>query len=289
MINVEVITNNIPKLPDEIAVKRVATYCRVSTLQEIQFNSLETQMDFFENMIAERVNWKFVGIYADQASGRNNLKMKEFQRMMADCRAGKIDLVLVKSISRLGRNTVQFLNSCSELNALGIDVYFVLEKIHVSDPQAVRLMTIYASLFQNESEEKSANVKWGLMHGFTTGTSGLADRVCYGYRHNDAGKLVPYQPEADVVKRIFEMRNRGASLRRISTALESDGVPAPRGGKQWGIETIRKILQNEKYRGDVILQKTYVSEYFTGKQAANNGERNRYLIEGHHEGIVGKR
>ena len=141
---------------------KVAAYCRVSTEQERQYHSLEAQREHFEKYISERTWWVFVGIYAEQASGRNNAKMKEFQRMMADCRAGKIDLILVKSISRLGRNTVQFLQACNELNALKVDVYFQIEKLYISNPKAVRMLTIFASLYQDESETKSFAVHWGM-------------------------------------------------------------------------------------------------------------------------------
>ena len=140
--------------------RNVAAYCRVSTTQEEQYHSLDAQRRYFEKYIREQEHWTFVGIYAEQASGRNNAKMKEFQRMMTDCRAGKIDLILVKSIGRLGRNTLQFLQACNELNALKVDVYFQIEKLYISNPKAVRMLTIYASLFQNESETKSFAVHW---------------------------------------------------------------------------------------------------------------------------------
>ena len=138
---------------------RVAAYCRVSTQQEIQHHSLELQQQYFGKYINGTLNWTFVGIYAEQGSGRHHCKMKEFQHMMEDCRAGKIDYILVKSISRLGRNTLQFLQACNELNELGIDVYFEVEKLHINDPQAVRMLTLYASLYQNESEAKSFAIR----------------------------------------------------------------------------------------------------------------------------------
>ena len=148
-----------PKPPTEIIrLKKVAAYCRVSTQQEIQERSLEVQKAYFHESIPKKPDWIFAGVYADEASGRHNKKMKDFQRMMRDCREGKIDLILVKSISRLGRNTVQLLYACSELNRLGIDVYFEVEKLHINDPDAIRLLTIYACLYQNESQEKSHNV-----------------------------------------------------------------------------------------------------------------------------------
>ena len=143
-------------LPKMIIHRKVAAYCRVSTQQEIQHHSLEAQLEYYEKRILGTPSWEFEGIYADEASGRNNRKMYDFQRLMDDCRAGKIDLIITKSISRLGRNTLQFLNACAELKALNVDVFFEVEKLYLHNPKAVRLLTIYASVYQNESEVKSA-------------------------------------------------------------------------------------------------------------------------------------
>lgn len=145
-------------LPQILTYKKVAAYCRVSTLQEIQHHSLIAQQQYYEQLIRTHPGWIFAGIYADQASGRHNLKMRDFQRMLEDCRNDHIDLILVKSISRMGRNTVQFLQACNELNQLGVDVFFEVEKLYISNPKAVQLLTIYASVYQNESESKSAFV-----------------------------------------------------------------------------------------------------------------------------------
>lgn len=274
------------QLPQAIRPKRVAAYCRVSTMQEIQHHSLEAQRDYYEKLIASRPHWIFVGVYTDQASGRHNLKMRDFQSMLEDCRNGKIDLILVKSISRMGRNTVQFLQACNELNDLGVDVYFEVEKLHINDPQAVRLLTIYASLFQNESESKSALITWGIRARFANGLSGFANRPCYGYRRNAEGLLEIVPEEAEIVRRIYSWHREGRSLRSISKTLADMGIKSPRGHSQWSIETIRKILNNEKYYGNVLLQKTYISNYFTGKQSVNNGELERYLLQTHHQPIV---
>lgn len=276
------------KFPDMIRPKRVAAYCRVSTEQEIQYHSLEIQKKYFTDEIAEKVNWIFVGVYADQASGRHNEKMKNFQRMMRDCRDGKIDLILVKSVSRLGRNTVQFLQACGELNRLGVDVFFEVERLHINDPDAIRLLTVYASLFQNESEDKSAAIRWSFRVRFHDGSSGFADRVCYEYTQGENGNLIPDPARVEIVRAIFNWHKNGLSLRAITAQLKEHGIPSPRGNPVWHIETVRKILNNEKYYGDVLLQKTYVSDYFTGRQSPNNGELDQYLIEGHHEGIVKK-
>lgn len=273
-------------LPQVLIYINVAAYCRVSTLQEIQHHSLLAQQDYYERLIRNRPGWVFAGIYADQASGRHNLKMHNFQRLMDDCRNGKIDLILVKSISRMGRNTVQFLQACTELNQLGVDVYFEVEKLYIHDPKAVRLLTIYASLYQNESQSKSDLVCWGIRTRFANGTSAFANRPCYGYRQDADGTLVPVPEEAEVVRLIYRWHQQGMSLRKIASTLKEIGVPSPRSNPVWGIETIRKILNNEKYHGNVLLQKTYISHYFTGKQAINNGELPRYLLEAHHDPII---
>lgn len=266
--------------------KKVAAYCRVSTDQEIQLHSLETQQEYYENLIKAKTGWQFVGIYTDTASGLNNKKMLGFQELMQDCRNGKIDLILIKSISRLGRNTLQFLNSCDELKTLNVEVFFEVEKIYASDLNATLLMTVYESMFQHESEEKSFNTRWGIRVGFANGSSKFANAECYGYRKNSNGKLEIYEPEAEIVRSIYKWRDQGVSLRGISKKLSELGIKSPRGKDIWGIETIRLILNNEKYRGNVLLQKTFVDELFTKKRRPNKGEYPQYLIENHHEAIV---
>lgn len=268
--------------------KKVAAYCRVSTDQEIQLHSLETQQEYYENLIKAKTGWQFVGIYTDTASGLNNKKMLGFQDLMDDCRNGKIDLILIKSISRLGRNTLQFLNSCDELKTLNVEVFFEVEKIYASDLNATLLMTVYESMFQHESEEKSFNTRWGIRVGFANGSSKFANAECYGYRKNSNGKLEIYEPEAEIVRSIYKWHNQGVSLRGISKKLSELGIKSPRGKDIWGIETIRLILNNEKYRSDVLLQKTFVDELFTKKRRPNNGEYPQYLIENHHEAIIEK-
>ena len=273
-------------LPKIIIHRKVAAYCRVSTQQEIQHHSLEVQREYYEKRIRSTSGWEFVGIYADEASGRNNRKMYDFQRLMDDCRAGKIDLIITKSISRLGRNTLQFLNACEELKALDVDVFFEVEKLYLHNPKAVRLLTIYASVYQNESEVKSANTRWGIRTRFASGTSGIAKLPCYGYRRDVNGELVIEPAEAAVVQMIYDLRSKSLSLRKIVHELKERAIPSPTGKAAWGVETVRRILQNEKYKGHVLLQKTYVSNFFTGKRTTNNGELPKYLLEGHHEAII---
>lgn len=285
-MKVETIPANKHVLLKRQLIKKVAAYCRVSTDQEIQLRSLETQQEYYENLIKNKPGWEFVGIYADTASGLNNKKMHGFQDLMQDCRNGKIDLILIKSISRLGRNTVQFLKSCDELKALNIEVFFEVEKIYISDLKATALMTVQESMFQHESEEKSYNTRWGIRARFAEGTSKFADAECYGYRKDSNGKLEVYEPEAKVIRNIYSWREQCVSLRGISKRLSELGIKSPRGKDIWGIETIRLILNNEKYRGEVLLQKTFVAELFSKKRRPNQGEYPQYLIENHHEAIV---
>lgn len=273
-------------LPQIAVCKKVVAYCRVSTSQEIQYHSLEAQQQYYENLIQNHPGWIFAGIYSDQASGRHNAKMTAFQKMLNDCRGKKIDLILVKSISRMGRNTVQFLQACEELNRLGVEVYFEVEKLYISNQKAAQLLTIHASVFQNESESKSSFVTWGIRTRFANGTSALANRPCYGYRQTEDGMLVPVPEEAEIVRLIFEWRQQGMSLRKIVATLADMEIKSPRGHINWSIETVRKILSNEKYYGNVLLQKTYISDYFTGKQSPNRGQLKKYLMENNHKAII---
>ena len=161
-----------------------------------------------------------------------------------------------------------------------------MEKIYLHNTKAVRLLTIYASVYQNESETKSANTCWGILTRFANGTSAIANTPCYGYRRNEVGELEVVPKEAEVMLLIYAFHNKGLSLRKIAGELKERNILSPKGKPQWGISCIRRILHNEKYIGHVLLQKTYVSDYFTGKQATNNGELPRYLLEDHHESIV---
>ena len=170
----------------------------------------------------------------------------------------------------------------------GFDVYFQTENLHIRDPQAIRILTIYASLYQNESESKSHNVRWGNIVRFMDGSSKFFDRSCYGYRNGADGTLEIVPSEAAVVRAIYEWHNDGVSLREISRRLMDAEIKAPRGGNTWRIETIRKILNNEKYYGDVCLQKTYIADYFTGKQVPNRGEYESFLLQDHHTAIIPK-
>lgn len=165
----------------------------------------------------------------------------------------KIDLILTKSISRFGRNTLDELRILQDLRLLGLDVYFEQENLWLHDQQVQMLITLYCALAQNESENMSRNIRWGIRQGFKSGTSGYADFVCYGYCQDKNGNLIINNEEAKVVQEIFEMRAAGFSLGRISDWLYENGISSPTGKERWSCETISKMLRNEKYVGDVML------------------------------------
>lgn len=211
---------------------------------------------------------------------------KQFNAMIRKCKSGKIDLILTKSISRFGRNTLDELKVLQDLRILGVDVYFEQENLWLHDQQVQMLITLYCALAQNESENMSRNIRWGIRQGFKNGTSGFADFTCYGYRQDESGNLIVHDTEAKIVQEIFEMRADGFSLSKISEWLFDNGILSPTGKERWSRETLNKMLRNEKYVGDVMLQKTFVDNLFEGKQTVNNGELDRVLIQNHHQGIV---
>ncbi|MFT8872914.1 MAG: recombinase family protein [Sporolactobacillus sp.] len=267
--------------------RRVAAYCRVSTLFEEQATSLAAQMQYWQTQIDQNPMWENTGIYADTASELQSGTRPEFCKLMRKCRQGKVDMILTKSISRFGRNAMESIKTMRKLQALKVNVYFELEGIYSLDPHARMLMEFYCAFAQVESENKSANIRWGVTQDFKAGTSGYAHFSCYGYRYDKIlGQLTIEPEEAKVVREIFAMRAQGNSLGVISQALFEKSIPSPTGKYQWSRETINKILHNEKYFGSVLLQKSFVEDIFDGKQYRNSGQRNRYLLKNHHEAIV---
>ena len=212
----------------------------------------------------------------------------EFRLMMSQCHKKKIDLILTKSISRFGRNTVDMLHSLRDLHGLGVEVYFEQEDMWLNEQRIQILLTAYCALTQAESEDMSRNIKWGIKRGFEKGTSGYAEFVCFGYKRGDNGRLVIDEPDAEIVRKIFEMRASGCSLGTISNWLYESKVSSPTGKPHWSRETISKLLRNEKYVGDVLFQKTFIADLFSRKQIKNQGELERFLIQEHHPAIVSR-
>lgn len=283
------------KMPDFIdrcpaAMKRfrVAAYCRVSTRQEEQNSSIEQQEQYYTQVISNNPNWTNVGVFSKRVSGLRMKGRSEFQALMRLCRRGKVDLILIKSFSRLGRNTLDMLQALRELRDLGVDVYFEEKNLWLHDERMEMLITVFCAFAQSESENMSQNIRWGVRQGFRMVTSGYANFVCYGYKRGDDGRLTIDEPDAEIVRRIFQMRAEGKSLGAISDWLYENKKPSPAGKERWSRETINKLLRNEKYTGDVLLQKTFVKNVLTGKQFKNRGELERYLIQQHHPMIVSR-
>ena len=267
---------------------RVAAYCRVSSDKEEQRSSLDSQIQYYQEQITACENWVFAGIFSDRGSGLKDEERTALQAMMEKCRQGKIDLILTKSISRFGRNTLNTLITTRELKALGVDVWFEKEHIHLLSEDSEMMLTAYAMFAQAESESMSRNIRAGIRYGFKSGNSGYAHFVCYGYELDGNGNLVINEAQAVIVKEIFVRRAAGQSLAKISEWLYEAGVKSPTGKDRWSRETLNKLLHNEKYTGDVLLQKTYISNLLDGVQIKNTGEKARYLYRNHHSAIIDK-
>lgn len=266
---------------------RVAVYCRVSCNSNEQKNSLQAQQEYYSKAVIKNENCLLVGIYADIASGVNKKKRVQFNKLIKDCKKGKIDIIVTKSISRFARNTLDFFEVIRMLRELSVDVYFENEKIWLSKEMNEFMMTTYAAIAQEESMMKSRSIKWGLENSFISGDSKIAQRKCFGYT-NDNGNLVVNSEQACIVKEIYKMYLEGLSLSSIVKELYQKGVKSPTGNDRWTVSAIDKILSNEKYVGNVLLQKTYVSDVLKHAKIKNDGEKAKYLYENNHEGIIDK-
>lgn len=272
--------NVVPKL-------KVAAYCRVSTDSDEQATSYDAQVEHYTSFIRKNPEWEFAGIYADDGiTGTNTKKREEFNRLMVDCRCGKIDMIITKSICRFARNTLDCLTHVRELKSINIPVYFEKENINTMDAKGEVLLTIMASLAQQESESLSQNVKMGFQFRYQNGEVSVNHNRFMGYAKDDAGNLVVDKEEAEIVKRIFREYLEGMSLQQIGKGLEHDGILTGAGGSKWRVETIKKMLKNEKYMGDALLQKTYTVDVLNKKRVANDGIVPQYYVENNHEPII---
>lgn len=263
---------------------RVAAYCRVSTSNDAQLESLETQKAHYESYITSRDDWQFAGLYFDEGiSGTKKDKRPELTRMMQDCAAKKIDFIITKSISRFSRNTTDCLELVRKLLEMNVPIYFEKENINTGSMESELFLTILSSMAEGESTSISENSKWSIKKRFQNGTFKLS-YAPYGYRWD--GRTLRVIPEqAEVVKRIFADVLSGKGTDTIAKELDAEGIPTKRGGK-WTSSSVRGIIANEKYTGDVIFQKTYTDESFN--RHTNNGELDMYYIQDHHEAIISR-
>lgn len=268
---------------------RVAAYCRVSTQMEEQLNSYEVQKSYYTEKINSEPKWKLVGIFADKGiTGTSALKRDEFQKMIRMCKRKQIDMIITKSISRFSRNTVDCLNYVRMLRQLDVDVFFEEQGIHSKDAGAEFYITIYGSIAQSESENISANVRWGIQQRAKEGKVHFAYSRFLGYKEGPDGKPMIDEEQADTVKFIFNEYLLGSSLADIAKLLTAKGIKTPSGKSGWNGSTVRTILSNEKYKGDALLNKTYISDCISKKVKKNNGERPMYYVENNHPAIIDK-
>lgn len=266
---------------------RVAAYCRVSTKQDEQLNSYEVQKRHYTERINSEPDWTLVDIFADKGiTGTSVRKRDEFNRMIRYCKKGKIDMIITKSIARFARNTVDCLQHTRMLKELGVDVYFEEQGIHSKQPGAEFYITIYGSIAQSESENISANVKWGKAQSAKEGKVSFHYKNFLGYRQGDDGNPEIEPEEAKTVKLIYERYLMGDSLDGIAKRLEKMNILSPSGKEKWQSSTVRSILTNEKYKGDAIINKTYISDCLSKKVKTNNGERPKYYVEDNHPAII---
>ena len=268
---------------------RVAAYCRVSTDSDEQATSYDAQVEHYTEFIQKNPEWEFAGIYADDGiSGTNTKKREDFNRMIDDCEAGNIDMIITKSISRFARNTLDCLKYIRQLKDKNIPVFFEKESINTMDAKGEVLITIMASLAQQESQSLSQNVKLGLQFRYQNGQVQVNHNHFLGYTKDADGNLIIDPEQAEVVKRIYHEYLEGYSMDRIAKGLEADGILTGAGKTKWWTSTINKILRNEKYIGDALLQKTYTTDFLNKTRVKNNGIVPQYYVEGNHEAIIPK-
>ena len=267
--------------------RRVAAYARVSTNKESQQTSYEAQIRYYTNYIESRADWSFVGVYAEEGvSGTSIHKRSEFLRMVSDAIEGKIDLIITKSVSRFARNTVDSLGAIRKLKEYGVECYFEKENIWTFDSKGELLITIMSSLAQEESRSISENTRWGMRKAFQDGKVFIPFSHFLGYDRGPNGELVVNQEQAQIVRLIYELFLQGMTFYGIAKELTRRQIPTPYGKQVWRERTVKNILQNEKYRGDALLQKKYSKDFLDHKMRKNTGEVPQYYIVGNHEAII---
>ncbi len=267
---------------------RVAAYCRVSTDSDEQLESYDAQLAYYTDAIAKNPKWRFAGIYADEGiTGTQASKRPQFQKMIKDCEKGKVDLILTKSVARFARNTVDSLKYVRKLRAMGIGVYFEEQSLDSMKSENEMFLGLYSVMAQAESENISANVRWGIQQRMKSGTYAFRYNIL-GYRKGKNGEPEIVPEEAEVVRKIFQMYLDGNSLDQIKAYLESNEIRTKQGKHIWSKQIIQGMLTNERYTGDMLLQKTYIENCISKKSKKNRGEMAKYLITNNHSAIISK-
>ncbi|MEF9624247.1 recombinase family protein [Streptococcus dysgalactiae] len=289
VITIQATPSIIRSSSDDFSLKkrRVAGYARVSTDHEDQATSYESQMRYYSEYINGRDDWVFVKMYSDEGISGTNTKLRTgFKAMVEDALNGKIDLIITKSVSRFARNTVDSLTTVRQLKEVGVEIYFEKENIWTLDSKGELLITIMSSLAQEESRSISENVTWGLRKQFAEGKVHFPYTNVLGFKAGEDGAIVVDQDEAKTVRYIFQQALIGKSPYHIAKDLTEQGIPSPSGKSRWNATTIKRMLRNEKYKGDALLQKTFTIDFLTKKKNINRGELPQYYVENNHEAIV---
>ncbi len=269
------------------AKRKVAGYARVSTDLEEQQNSYEAQVKYYTEYIQSREDWEFVKVYTDEGISATSVTHRDgFKQMIEDALAGKIDLIITKSVSRFARNTVDSLTTIRKLKNEGVEVYFEKENIYTFDSKGELLITLMSSLAQEESRSISENVTWGQRRRFAEGKVNLPYKQFLGYRKGEDGlpEIVP--EEAEIVRFIYRTYMEGQTTYAIARDLTKQNIPTPSGRKNWHQSTIESILTNEKYKGSALLQKRFTVDFLSKKTKVNEGEVPQYYIEESHDAII---
>lgn len=264
---------------------KVAAYCRVSTDSDEQQHSLKNQIAFYENYIQQNPHWTFVAVYCDTASGLRTDKRPGYRQMLEDCNKKKIDMIIVKSLSRFGRDALETIKTIRRLKAMNIGVYVETGKFNTLTVDH-SIVDIYAAICQQESKTRSDNIKFGIRQRMKSGKALLNHSQFLGYNKGEDGVLQIVPEEAEIVKKIFELYVQGNGVRKIKKYLENNGIKTVTGKTEWSTSTIDRMLSNEKYAGHILMQKTYTPDYLTGKQEKNQGQLGMYLVEHAHEPII---
>lgn len=266
---------------------RVAAYCRVSTDDEEQLTSYRNQIEHYTNKIKQNADWKLVGIFADEGiTGVMAKKRDEFLKLINLCRDGKVDVIITKSISRFSRNVADTIKYVRELKALNVAVIFEKENIDTSKMTSEMILDMYGVFAQAESESISDNVRMGKRFGYKSGKVPMQYGQILGYCRGKDNEPEVVPEEAKIIELIYYKFLEGWSLPKLSKYLEENGYKTAKGSTAWSKATIRGILTNEKYKGDVLMQKSYVVDLFSKKVAKNNGELPMYLVKNHHKPII---
>ena len=281
-----------PELMQTTSVKkqlRVAAYCRVSTKEEEQASSYEAQCEYYTDKIMSNKEWTMAGIFADEGiTGTSTKKRTEFLRMIRQCKQKKIDLILTKSIQRFARNTLDCINYTRILRQLGIGVLFEKENINSLPPDSEFMITMYGAMAQSESESISGNIRRGKQMHAKVGTLKIPCYRLYGYEKDADGKFRVIPEQAEIVRELYKRYESGASLRNLQDWLEENQIKTVLGESKWTTTSIKSILTNEKYCGDVLLQKTFRTDVISKKVIKNVGQMAQYYMPDHHEGIVSR-